>query len=85
MAQRRITLPPVTNGARLSKSARDLDALIKEEGRLAVDLRAVLSASNLSKYRTGKGKPGADMVALIERTSEGRVLANGWEDEGEPS
>lgn len=65
----------------LSRSARDLNDVISEEGRLAADLRAEIGASNLSKYRRGLGKPGADMVALIERISEGRVKANGWGDE----
>lgn len=36
--------------------------------------------TDLWRYRTGRGKPSADSIALLERLTGGRVPANGWED-----
>lgn len=75
-----------------SISSRTLKAIFESEEPLDIEVaKAVTEAKNadgktafhrtdLWRYRTGKGKPSADSIALLERLTGGRVPANGWED-----
>lgn len=65
----------------MSPSSRALDALLNEESDEAEAVKRIAHRTVLWRYRTGKGKPEAEVVAKLERASGGRVPANGWEDE----
>jgi hypothetical protein len=65
-----------------SPSSRALDALLDSEEGDA--LKEAFRLENfhrtvLWRYRTGRGKPEVGGAAKIERITDGRVPANGWE------
>lgn len=63
-----------------SASSRALDALLERKGEAATAIQAKVHRTVLWRYRSGKGKPDAVTVALLERLSDGEVPAGGWED-----
>jgi hypothetical protein len=67
-----------------SKSSIALDALLKAGGpeaeAISDEATSKIHRTQVWKYRTGRRKPDAETIARLERLSEGRVPANGWED-----
>ena len=54
--------------------------MLEENGEPAKALKASnIHRTKLWVYSAGKGKPSAATAAVIERLTEGRVKANGWE------
>lgn len=65
----------------LSPSAVVLDAILTDGGEVAESIKDAVHRTQLWRFRTGKGKPDANTIALLHRLSEGRVAADGWSDE----
>lgn len=64
-----------------SVSSRALDVLLEQGGEVAEAIKeSKIHRTQLWKYRTGKRKPEADTIAILDRLSGGAVPANGWED-----
>jgi hypothetical protein len=67
-----------------SKSSIVLDALLKAGGpeaeAISDEATSKIHRTQVWKYRTGRRKPDAETIARLERLSNGRVPANGWED-----
>ena len=66
-----------------SRSSKALDHLLDVGGPEAESIKSEsgIHRTVLWRYRTGKGKPDADTVAILDRLTGGKVPANGWEDE----
>lgn len=65
-----------------SRSSRSLDALLDADCDEARSIRgSTIHRTVLWRYRTGKGKPAAAAAAELDRLSNGKVPANGWEDD----
>jgi hypothetical protein len=69
-----------------SPSRRALDHLLTEESAEAKAVRecADVHRTQLWKYRTGRGRPDANTIALLARLSRNRVPADGWADDPKP-
>lgn len=69
-----------------SPSRRALDHLLDEESPEAIAVREnpKLHRTMLWRYRTGKGRPDANTIALLDQLSRGRVPATGWVDDEKP-
>jgi hypothetical protein len=65
----------------MSTSSRALHALLEEGGEQAEAVKLVAHRTVLWRYRNGNGKPDVVTATKLERASEGRVPANGWEDD----
>lgn len=69
-----------------SLSSRALDALLKEDSELAQRVKTSgIHRTLLSRYRHAHCKPDASTIARLDRLTDGRVPANGWEDEPKES
>jgi hypothetical protein len=80
-----------------SPAQRELADVLAENKETAERLRTEpvkagekpIHRTKLWVYSTGRGKPNVETAAFIERVTDGRVKANGWEtdrkvDESEP-
>lgn len=65
----------------LSIASRALDALMDEASPEGEAVRKTAHRTVLWRYRTGKGKPGADLIAKLYQASGGRIPADGWQDD----
>jgi hypothetical protein len=64
-----------------SQSSRALDALLNRGGPAAEAIKtSSIHRTMLWRYRTGRGKPDAKSIALLEQLSGGEVPGNGWID-----
>lgn len=68
----------------LTASQHELDQVLEEDGDVAALIhdevkRGTMHRTQLWKYRTGRDRPGPDMIGLFARLSEGRIAAEGWE------
>ena len=57
-----------------------LKTLLEEDGEEAKAIREAIHRTQLWRFTTGRGKPGADNLAQIAALSRGRVPADGWGD-----
>lgn len=67
----------------ITASSTELDAVLDEDGDVAAKIheeveRKTLHRTQLWKYRTGRDRPGPDLIEMFERVSGGRIAATGW-------
>lgn len=64
----------------MSQSAIELHRLLEEKSAEADAIKERFHRTVLWKWRTGRGKPSADVLGILEQLSGGRVRANDWLD-----
>jgi hypothetical protein len=64
----------------MSNSALALHRFLEEKTPEAKAVRDKYHYTALWRYRTGQRKPGVEIAADLERMTNGRVPANGWEN-----
>jgi hypothetical protein len=67
----------------ITASSTELDAVLEEGGDVASKIQeevrsGALHRTQLWKYRTGRDRPGPDLMELFDRLSGGRIAATGW-------
>ena len=67
----------------ITASSTELDAVLEEGGEIATKIleeveRKTLHRTQLWKYRTGRDRPGPDLIEMFDRVSRGRIAATGW-------
>jgi hypothetical protein len=71
-----------------SPARRSLDNILREEASpeaVAIRTCAEIHRTMLWRYRTGKGRPDANTIALLAQLSNGRIPATGWVDDEKPA
>jgi hypothetical protein len=66
---------------RVSRSGQALDQTLQRGGAAAEAVLATgIHVTQLWRYKTGRGRPGAANTAKLHRATGGKVAAEGWAD-----
>jgi hypothetical protein len=69
------------NTGRVSRSGQMLEQVMERGGAAAAAVMATgIHITQLWRYRTGRGRPGASNTAKLHRATNGKIAAEGWAD-----
>ena len=64
-----------------SKASRALDRVLNQGGEVADRIKEAIHRTQLWRFRTGRGNPDANTIAVLHRLSDGAIAASQWGDE----
>lgn len=81
VSHRRQIVATTASASRVSRSGQMLEQVLERGGSAADAVIATgIHVTQLWRYRTGRGRPGAVNTAKLHRATGGRVAAEGWAD-----